>query len=272
MLHANLCRSDFALWIRSFGAEVTTTISRRTTHVIANPDRKTSKVKHAARYQHIKIVNPEWMFQCCTRWEHVDETPYLIEVDPAERGGSPFGESEDGSMGATGDEETGEGAESPVELDHIDASSWNNIDDELNEWLEASSDDDEGLNSDSDSAHSDNSTILEGKQARKKRKRDTRSTDVSEAEESDASVTSTSKLQRRKKRTLERVTSLTNVITADKSSGLLSPDTTGPEEGQADDEDKPAELNGSAPDLQEDYDDGLVADLQAAFDDSFDEE
>jgi len=37
-------------------------------------------------------------------------------------------------------------------------------------------------------------------------------------------------LQRRKKQAMERTTSLTNVTSADKSSGLPSPDTTGPEE------------------------------------------
>lgn len=61
-----------------------------------------------------------------------------------------------------------------------------------------------------------------------------------DGDESDASTTSKtgSKLQRRKKRALERVTSLTNVVNATKSphkteSGLPSPETTGPEEEQA---------------------------------------
>jgi RNA polymerase II subunit A-like phosphatase len=258
-----IIRSDFALWISSFGAEVTTNVNRRTTHVIANPDRKTTKVKRAARYPHIKIVNPEWMFQCCTRWEHVDETPYIIETDAAERGGSPVEDPEDESINGTGDEEADDSAQSPVI--EMDADTWAALDDELADFMN-DTDTDGGSGSDSDSVRSENSTVSDTKQAKKKRKR-TNSTDVSEADESDSSVNSTSRLQRRKKRTMERVTSLTNVVTADKSSGLPSPETTGPEEGQGEDDEKVPEANGAAPDLQEDYDDDLEAELLAGFGD-----
>ncbi|KAI8939112.1 hypothetical protein NX059_004947 [Plenodomus lindquistii] len=259
--------SDFALWIMSFGAEVSTSVNRRTTHVIANPDRKTTKVKSAARYPHIKIVNPEWMFQCCTRWEHVDEGPYTIEIDAADREGSPIGELDDESISATGDE--AEEAEATVRLDAMTADSWADVDDELAEFLNES-ETDGGSDSDSESVRSETSTASDVKQEKKKRKRNsTNSTDVSDAEESDSSATSTSRLQRRKKRTLERVTSLANVVTAEKSSGLPSPEATGPEEGQNDDDEKTApEINGTALDLQDDYDDGLEAELLAGFDDS----
>lgn len=267
--------SDYALWIKSFGAEVATSVNRRTTHVIANPDRKTTKVKQAARYQHIKIVNPEWMFQCCTRWEHVDETPYAIDIDPAERGGSPFGELEDESIDATGDEEPDAIAGSPVEL-VLTEDNWASVEDEVDEYLNGPDTEDENNGSDSDSVRSDNSTASDAKQNKKKRKRasTTTSTDVSEAEDSDSSVTSVSKLQRRKRRTMERVTSLTNVVTADKSSGLPSPETTGPEEGQGEDEEKaPAvEANGVAPDLADDYDDDFTAAMLEGFENSDDAE
>ncbi|KAH7091031.1 hypothetical protein FB567DRAFT_625630 [Paraphoma chrysanthemicola] len=262
--------SDYAIWIKSFGAEVATSVNRRTTHVIANPDRKTTKVKQAARYQHIKIVNPEWMFQCCTRWEHVDETSYIIPIDAAERGGSPFGELEDESIGATGDEEAEERAESPVELD-LTADTWASVDDELADFLNETDTDEDNNESDSDSVRSDTSTAEEAKHNKRKRKRSTKSADVSEAEESDGSATSVSKLQRRKKRTMERVTSLTNVVTADKSSGLPSPETTGPEEDQGDEEEKALPTNGVAPDMQDDNDDALEAELLAGFGDSDEE-
>jgi RNA polymerase II subunit A-like phosphatase len=256
------------LWISSFGAEVTTDVTRRTTHVIANPDRKTTKVKRAARYPHIKIVNPEWMFQCCTKWEHVDETPYLIESDPTERGGSPRPDAEDESVNGTGEEDADGTPQSPV-VDMSDEA-WAALDDELADFMNEP-DTDGGSESDADSVHSEISTASDAKQTKKKRKR-TSSAEVSEAEESDSSVTSTSQLQRRKKRTMERVTSLANVVTADKSSGLPSPETTGPEEGQGDDDETVPEANGVAPDLQDDYDDGLEAELLAGFGDSDGEE
>ncbi|KAF1940756.1 hypothetical protein EJ02DRAFT_349481 [Clathrospora elynae] len=267
-LGVDILSSDFALWISSFGAEVSTSINRRTTHVIANPDRKTTKVKRAARYPHIKIVNPSWMVDCCTRWEHMEETPYAIEIDAADRSGSPVGDLEDESISATGDEEADE--QSELVTVGLTEEAWDAADDELEAFLNEP-DTDGNSDSDSDSVRSDNSTVLDSKQSKKKRKR-TNSTDGSEADDSDSSVTSTSRLQRRKKRTMERVTSLANVITADKSSGLPSPETTGPEEGQGEDDEKVPEANGVAPDLQEDYDDDLEAQLMAGFDDSDGEE
>ncbi|KAF1830749.1 hypothetical protein BDW02DRAFT_533353 [Decorospora gaudefroyi] len=267
-LGVDVLTSDFALWISSFGAEVTTTVNRRTTHVIANPDRKTTKVKRAASYPHIKIVNPEWMFQCCTKWEHVDETPYTIETDAGDRGGSPLADVEDESINGTGDEEADDSVQSPVV--EMSDEAWAALDDELADFMNET-DTDGGSDSDSDSVRSENSTVSGAKLAPKKRKR-TKSTDVSEAEESDSSVNSTSRLQRRKKRTMERVTSLTNVLTADKSSGLPSPEATGPEEGQGEEDEKVPEAKGAAPDLQEDFDDGLEAELLAGFGDSDREE
>lgn len=263
--------SDFALWIRSFGAQVALNVTRQTTHVIANPDRKTTKVKRAARHPHIKIVNAEWMFQCCTRWEHVDETPYLIELDPTERSGSPLEDLEDDEVVGTADEEGEGAAESPVELDLSD-DKWQSMGDEFQEFMDES-DDTEGdnSNSDSESNRSDVSAQTESKRNKRKRKRVTSSADVSEGDDSDTSVNSTSRLQRRKKRTMERVTSLTNVVSADKSSGLPSPETTGPEEGQGDEDNKGADAVGPAAD-ESDVDDGLEAEMMAEFEKSDSEE
>lgn len=256
--------SDFALWIKSFGAEISLNVNKSITHVIANPDRKTTKVKKAARYPHVQIVNAEWMFQCCTRWEHVDEGPYLIEVDAADRVGSPIEELEDDSINATGDEAGDEPYESPVNLDMSD-DQWKSIGDELQDFLDESDDTEDASASEAESVVSTASTRSDAKASRRKRKRGTESADASEAEESDASVNSTSRLQRRKKRTMERVTSLTNVVNADKSSGLPSPETTGPEEEQGDDDGKVFDPQGQGADLDSEYDDGLEAEMMAEF-------
>ncbi|KAF2661728.1 hypothetical protein K491DRAFT_646975 [Lophiostoma macrostomum CBS 122681] len=262
--------SDLALWVKSFGAEVSTNISRQTTHVIANPDRKTTKVKKAARYPHIKIVNAEWMLQCCARWEHIDETPYTIEVDPAERGGSPFEELEDTDPGVTGDEDGADGVDE-VPIDMSEAK-WDDIDDEFQAFMDESDDSEDNASTDSESVRSEASTKSDSKQIKRKRKRTTGSTDVSEAEDSDASTTSTSRLQRRKKRTMERVSSLTNVVTADKSSGLPSPETTGPEEDTGELEKDPDPAGLAAEDSDPEEDDGLEAEMLAEFERSASEE
>lgn len=200
------------------------------------------------------------MFQCCTRWEHVDETPYQIEIDSAERGGSPFEDLEDDDFGATGDED--EPLESPLPLDMSD-DKWQSLGDEFQQFMDESDDTEDNSNSDSESVRSEANGQTDSKASAKKRKRITGSTEVSEAEESDASGDSSSKLQRRKKRTLERVTSLTNVMSADKSSGLPSPETTGPEEGQGD-EDKDTDPAGLAAE-DSDLDDDLEAEMMAEF-------
>lgn len=203
------------------------------------------------------------MFQCCTRWEHVDETPYIIETDAAERGGSPIADLEDESIDGTGDEAAD--ASPVVEMSNDD---WAQLDDELADFMNET-DTDGGSESDTDSVRSDNSTVSDTKQQAKKKRKRTNSTDVSETEndgESDSSVNSTSRLQRRKKRTMERVTSLTNVVTADKS-GLPSPETTGPEEDQGENDVEEEEMKNP-----EDYDDGLEAELLAGFGDDSDGE
>ena len=256
---------------------MSTSVNRRTTHVVANPDRKTTKVKRAARYDNVKIVNPEWMFQSCSRWERVDETPYLIEVDPAERGTSPL---EDDSLNAS-DEEDAQDLDTPVTL-NLTADSWNSVDDELAEFMQGDDDEDsehpsesDGERSDgerSDGGRSDDSTASTSSKGQNKRKRiNGNTTDGSEADDSDTSVTSTSRLQRRKKRTMERVTPLTTVLTAEKSSGLPTPEATGPEALPAEEAKAGPEDNGVAPDLAEDNDAALEAELMAGFESSDDE-
>jgi RNA polymerase II subunit A-like phosphatase len=244
--------------VKSFGAEVSLNVNKYTTHVIANPDRKTTKVKKAARYPNIKIVNAEWMTQCCTQWRHVDETPYRIEMDDADRGGSPFEELEDDSINVTGDEDGGEPVESPIQLDMSD-DQWKSMGDELADFLNDSDGTEDASASDSESVQSTNST------SKRKRKREAESNDDSEDEESDNSVTSASKLQRRKRRTMERVTSLNTVVNADKSSGLPSPETTGPEEEQGEEDGKTFDPQGQGADLDSDYDNGLEAEMMAEF-------
>lgn len=261
-------QSDFAMWVKSFGAKVALDVTKQTTHVIANPDRKTTKVKKAAKNPRIKIVNAEWMFQCCARWELVNEDDYLIEIDQAERGGSPFEDFEDTDVAATGDEDGGADGQDPVNL-AISPENWAELDDDFQAFMDESDDTDDHSNSDSEGVQSDASTQTDSKRNKRKRKRTgTASADNTEADDSDASVEGTSQLQRRKKRTMERVTSLTNVVTAEKSSGLPSPDTTGPEEEHGELEKDPHPADVDAGDLDPGEDDGLEAELLAGFEES----
>lgn len=261
-------RSDISLWAKSFGAQVFTDITKQTTHVVANPSRKTTKVKKASHHPHIKIVTTEWLLQCFSKWERVPEDPYIIPVDPTEHGphgGSPtlsnFEELEAGPILSGDDDEdtpftgTEDDKDPKSPIPEISEETWQSLGDEFQEFMDESDDEDDGTGSDSESVHSENSVSTNGA-AKKKRKRGTDPEENSEADDSDASTNSAagSKLQRKKKRVLERVSSLTNVVSADKSSGLPSPDTTGPEEGH--------EENG-AEDRDEEGDAELEAELLA---------
>ena len=64
---------------------------------------------------------------------------------------------------------------------------------------------------------------------------------------------------------MERVTPLTTVLTAEKSSGLPTPEATGPEALPAGTAKPGPEDNGVAPDLAEDNDAALEAELLAGF-------
>lgn len=63
----------------SFGAHIHNKVSRKVTHLVVSANRtRTQKVRQAARYPDIKIVRQQWLTDCMSRWEKVDETPYLV--------------------------------------------------------------------------------------------------------------------------------------------------------------------------------------------------
>ncbi|KAL2268063.1 hypothetical protein VTJ83DRAFT_2909 [Remersonia thermophila] len=71
--------SEIGLQILSFGARLLPKVSRHTTHLVVNaaqPGRE--KLLAARRRPHIKIVSQEWLAACFSRWEAVDEGPYLF--------------------------------------------------------------------------------------------------------------------------------------------------------------------------------------------------
>ncbi|KAF1979950.1 hypothetical protein BU23DRAFT_549117 [Bimuria novae-zelandiae CBS 107.79] len=267
--------SDLALWVKSFGASITVNVDKHTTHVVANADRKTSKVKKAARILHeggnMQIVTLQWLIDCCTRWEHVEEESYYIDVSDERGTPIPVEELEEEEDEESIDSTDNKNEQSPTSILDLADDDWAAIAKEMEEF-NTDSDSEGSRVSDSDSVLSTNSTQSDAngtKPARRKRKRGTESGSESETTgDSDSSVKSTSRLQKRKKRTMERVTSLTNVVNADKqSSGLPSPETTGPEEEQGDEFDPQGGGNDLADDLDQDLEDDMLAEFNAGFDD-----
>ncbi|XP_076276529.1 RNA polymerase II subunit A C-terminal domain phosphatase Fcp1 isoform X2 [Lasioglossum baleicum] len=64
---------------RAFGAEVAQDLTDKTTHLVAiRPG--TAKVNTAKKNGNIKIVNPDWLWTCAERWEHVDERLFPLTI------------------------------------------------------------------------------------------------------------------------------------------------------------------------------------------------
>lgn len=80
-------RSEIGLQLISFGAELHEKITEDVTHLVISSSRpRTQKVRQAAKISTIKIVNQDWLGESLTQWSRVDETPYLVEIHPADRG------------------------------------------------------------------------------------------------------------------------------------------------------------------------------------------
>jgi len=81
--------SDIGRWSISFGARVSPNLTKSTTHVVGDSSRLTPKLRQAVKHPHIKVVEVSWLAKCFSEWQRADETPFLIKPDPDDR---PFEE------------------------------------------------------------------------------------------------------------------------------------------------------------------------------------
>jgi RNA polymerase II subunit A C-terminal domain phosphatase len=238
-------------------------------------------VRQAARHPKVKIVTIEWLHKAFLDWQKPDEGPYIVPVEPDEDGplptdlGSVFDDldngiglfSSDEEAAATEDEKDGlEAVEVEEDLEGVMPISpsddrtliggtdqdWESMGAELDEFL-AESDSDESVQSDTT-----------GPAGNKKRKRANDSEPATESEESDSGDKKipSSQLQQRKKRALQRVSSLTNVesLNGKTPSSLPSPESTNP----SDDQEPAVDGVRSANDYDDDDDDAaLEAEMEA---------
>ncbi|WYZ33807.1 hypothetical protein EsH8_I_000083 [Colletotrichum jinshuiense] len=85
-LGVDVLQSEIGIQAMSFGAQISTKVSKKVTHLVISTSRpRTQKVRQAARIRSIKIVSQNWLSDCLSQWQRVDETPYLVEVHPADR-------------------------------------------------------------------------------------------------------------------------------------------------------------------------------------------
>jgi RNA polymerase II subunit A-like phosphatase len=243
--NADLNRShDFAIWAKSFGAEVSENITKRTSHVIASPLRKTAKVRQAAKKpEKIKIVSQDWLFACLSQWRKVDESPYRLHADlehepiePVSKAqGSPFDGPDQNAQLSSSDEEAAiteeeDTAETPTTGYDTDARELRELErympslpreassalkEDIDDW-DAELDDFMNGESLGEESEADMPTPSEDAGSfpsgtKKKRKRDESLLSADNDNDDSDSSLSSSKLQRRKRKALARTTSLVSV-------------------------------------------------------------
>ena len=245
---------DTAIWAKTFGATVSENITKRTTHVIASPERRTAKVRHAAKKgAMIAIVTQAWLYASFSEWKKVNEDPYRIHSDAPTNGTAGLPDSFEGrdelvlsssdEEATVTEDETETGINTPngvTRLPEIDTDVedletilpskgradssptteespdyWEDIRDEVDDFLGSEVDDE----SDTESVKSESSVALKQPPSQTKRKRDALEEEDAvvdgEPEEDDEG----SRLQKRKKEALTRTSSLTQVTKAESSKG-----------------------------------------------------
>ncbi|KAK4574206.1 CTD phosphatase Fcp1 [Recurvomyces mirabilis] len=269
-LGVNIQNHDISIWAKSFGATVSENISRRTTHLIASPERRTAKVRQAVKKGgRVKVLNQNWLFACFSQWKRVAEEEYLIHMETTAglngkegAAGLPdgFDEGSRDQMLSSSDEEAAQtedeltdGGRTPLvngtskqklslETDGLtdddtdgdkeewarhsptvkredsltvpeSAEEWDDIRDELDDFLGSDADDDE---SDAESVKSESTIPSDGlvTPPSLKRKRDALVEAEGGTADSGGDVVEEgeSRLQKRKKEALTRTTSLTSVV------------------------------------------------------------
>ncbi|KAL3426135.1 RNA polymerase ii ctd phosphatase [Phlyctema vagabunda] len=279
-LGIDLLRSEIAMQAISFGANIQTKVSRKVTHVVASTSRtRTAKVRQAAKYPHIKIVNQQWLLNSMSKWEREDEEPYLVQIHQEDRQKDGDAQSVPSSVNGSDDDSEDaesirgmsseddddsvpnsqdeladdegvmpddiEGGISPIE--NLQDFDWGDVDDELKDFLESGSENE----SDTASVTSDTSRSSKVSVPSRKRKHDEATDDDGENSDTGSAVL------RKRKRASDRSTGLKTVKTpnsATSESNLPTPGITGDE---IDDENQS--------ELEQDLEDDLEADFMAEF-------
>lgn len=235
----------------SFGALISLEVTPSTTHVIASKNRRTMKVRMAARNPRIYIVTMGWLLDSLVQWKRLDEKAYIIKVEPDKDHANAAQDlsvinTPDGRLSSSEDDEypTDEGVATTLATDKRNLTVNTDIQDigtddaplspidkmmqettaedyaaMLRDIADLDDDDEGGDTDDGTDDDSDSSDVSQQSQeSTRKRKLDTMGDTTDGEMESDASVNGLgSKLQKRKRRALARITSLTHVATARKS-------------------------------------------------------
>ncbi|KAF8260723.1 hypothetical protein EI94DRAFT_1747641 [Lactarius quietus] len=224
----------------AFGATCYTELSSAVTHLVA-AKRGTSKIDHARKRGDIKIVWLAWFTDSIARWERLDETPYLMDeprssnvnapdtasspappdahqissdpepdaddwdVEPGSRKGS----SEEAAKGVA-PEEGGSGEDELDDLKRISEESrnlelslsWEDVDEELREFLESGDEDDEDDEDEPIGGEGSNDTTRDKMASGKSVHMPGNDTDTGDDKSSNGSAPSSPRIRRKRLRSL----------------------------------------------------------------------
>lgn len=257
-LGVDIHNHDLGIWAKSFGASISEKVGKRTTHVIASAERRTAKVRQAAKRRgRIEIVNQNWMYACFRQWKRVDEGPYRVHTDATANGkhGKYLPEeletqrldlSESDSSAAQTEDDTDDvlttGSKTPngrLELDTdieelaqyaptMERKDSSPTEEEQNEdWGSIMDEVDEFMGSEAEDSDTESvrtattgSEGLKTPPSQRKRKRDAPGGGQDDAADGEVGAEDgESRLQKRKKEALARTTSLTNVHNVPSTNG-----------------------------------------------------
>ncbi|KAL1920768.1 uncharacterized protein VTP21DRAFT_11403 [Calcarisporiella thermophila] len=144
----------------SFGAQCWLELNPRVTHVVAaRPG--TAKVNAARKREGVAIIRPEWLIDSINRWERQDEARYFLDFGREARGTETpgTGNEDETPTGKVIDEHhdyNNDENEQPFVIndeeinEHMQRIDWDDVDREVQEFLDESGDDTSNYNTDDD--------------------------------------------------------------------------------------------------------------------------
>ncbi|ONH69761.1 RNA polymerase II subunit A C-terminal domain phosphatase [Cyberlindnera fabianii] len=157
-LGGNMNNESIVIWVRTFGADVSSEVTMETTHIIAkNPYTFKAKLGKTM-VPGCKIMHPDWLFDSMTNWRIADDAKYEVEFAADKY------LSEEEAVATPGDSQGGDLLGGDME--------WLNEEDEEDESFDSSDsdDDEEAENGLKRGADDDNNSVDDGEESTKRRK------------------------------------------------------------------------------------------------------
>lgn len=158
-LGTDLDRADIVQWVRSFGAIVVAELIDTVTHVIARKN-GTQKVRKAFGNPNIKVVQLSWLFDSIANWKRVPEEGHLLEKPEGGDEAMNAILAEDESKSSNQEEDNMEFVDTDSFVMSLNDGNidWNEINKELDEFMNSTDEEEDGNKSGSGSGSDNDSS------------------------------------------------------------------------------------------------------------------